>query len=1131
MSRIAAGRAMAIAAAVALVAPIVIAGASLASEVGTGEATRSTFGTSYGILDSTTDSRSILRDLPGGDVDDPGAPWGFPNDNTLGFTTTGAGMDAWWWDYQGPIDIDVNMGKLVKKKDIASEQDYILEMYFDLVGWFWVDGDGVYDPAPGVSPGYGGDDPCPQEPFKLVTVFVNGQEIRTLEGHRTTFCTPGGPEIGRTFEIIPVGNDLPNQVRVPKDVLREGTNTVRLRVEDFVTGPPNNPYHTESNDGFEIYVQAIAIELAAPPLVLSHGWSNEWDPGTGTVPWQPTFKSNIKAEFASHTGQNPWRWASVAGKDGILLNFYDKKQDFRKSARELRTNVQSFHSDLGFSGKGWMHGHSMGGLVSRYYLEVLGGNAKIEKFAQTGTPNLGSWEAHAYTYGYWMNYEAMDEDYTAKWHWTLPGWPVSCCLKVWHGWRDWWNPSIWAYQWYDGPGHGRDHLADFMIKPVGSNPPLAALNMFFPAGGVSYFTVRGDCSIFTSLSCAASGYHWRGDGAVSLDSATMNGAIMHRTIDAFHEDIPAQVHTARWMVRYWGGLDLDSGRPAAAAGAMDASPEFPRALEERELRDVPRTQAGAANLLILPADVVEGPYEHTIPVDASPRATFVVFAVPTEDPLAVSLVAPDGAEHTASAPGAGVEYVEAEGVFLRSYQFTVDAPSAGSWTLRIAPGDVPPAEGIPLYVSAFLPGSPVELAVSTAPRHTPGQDATLVATLTRAGLPLAGASVTATTPTVEGTPTQVTLAETSPGIYTATVPAGAADGTTSWRVRAEGAGFERVAFLDVVVARSTDLRLMGLAGSPAGAWGGDAVALSATIASEGERAVEGGVTVQFFDGDPASGGTLLGSVALDGTLPVGETRTVTLDATAPTHALTLFARVDSIDLELDLSDNEASAAMPFVATPRTTASAAGVPGAPGWWLGPATVTLGPFDGSAPQGPIRYRVDGGAEQVYAAPFVVADDGAHTLTFWSVDALGNVEPQRTLAVGVDLAAPTATLLNPAPGFVHVLDQRVANPLGWTAVAGLVDVQVRATDAGAGVARVSVYLDDDPRAFAIAPTGDVWHVQWDSTASSVGDHRLRWVAQDAAGRTTEGSLLVYVLVARGAQVEHDLNAMRDRLVPGGA
>lgn len=52
----------------------------------------------------------------------------------------------------------------------------------------------------------------------------------------------------------------------------------------------------------------------------------------------------------------------------------------------------------------------------------------------------------------------------------------------------------------------------------------------------------------------------------------------------------------------------------------------------------------------------------------------------------------------------------------------------------------------------------------------------------------------------------------------------------------------------------------------------------------------------------------------------------------------------------------------------------------------------------------YTVDGGAPQIYSAPFTISDNGRHTLNYWSVDAAGNAEAQHSTSVDIDTSAPS-------------------------------------------------------------------------------------------------------------------------------
>lgn len=1073
-------------------------------------------------------------------VDDPGPPYGFPNENTLGWTTKAPGQfDQWVWDTTGTITFDIDIGKLNAKKDIPAEKDYILELYFGIVGWFWYDGDGVFDPVPNQNSNGVGDDPCPKEPMKLFTVHVNDRKIRTVEGENTRPCTPGGGEVSRTFDIVRIGDDRANWVRVPKDAIVEGKNTVKLEIHDFPVGPPDtpsSPYHSESSDGWEVYVDAVALELAAPPLVLSHGWTPDWDPpwvDFGSH-WLPHLKGRILNEMLAHLGQDPWRWAwdtQLGG--GIWMNRYDRKQDFRISAAQLQTTVIGFHSLVGYEGsEGWMQGHSMGGLVSRWYLEIRGGHEKIARFAQTASPNTGSFAADGYTLLHWLDYYAYDGDLTAR----NVRIPPFIGPRNFLGWRNWWDPNIGA-QGINGSGVLRDNRADFELKPESRNPILQELNGAFPAPGVEYFTVRGDYGLWRGV------FRWAvpGDGVVTLASATLDGRIRNfRTVDASHEDVPNTTQAARWLMRYYTDLDLDTGKPKAQGAG--AAAEAPPALAEAPFS--PQDAAGRF-AFIKPEDLVEGPFEAPVVLDGAPHAEVGLLVGLHEGPLELSLRDPDGKVYTEedAALLPWLDFHEDRTFALRSASFGIASPKAGTWTLLVKPNDLPPLEGLPVYLTALLDSTVRLEAGASAARVLPEREVALTATLTDGGAPLLGATVRAH-PAEGGDALAMRDDGASgdgaagDGVYGAVLTAPAQERALGYRVEATGTGsggaFARSANVEVVVAALADIAVAaaGLEGTPAGAWGGEPVTLAATVTSGGEREVRGTIGASFYDGDPGAGGRLLGRTTLKGPVPVGESRVLRLAAVAPAHPMALHVIVDTDDVETDARNNAAGAPMPFVPTPRTAATVSGPAGRGGWFTGPVQVALGPYDGSPPPYvATSLRLDGGAETPYAGPFAVAAEGDHLLEFWSTDAQGRVEPVRAERVRIDMAAPTAALRHPAPRQANALAVAAPNPAGFTAVAGIVDVTVAASDAVSGVARVALAVDGVAVGEAALGSDGAWHFAWDTTKTSLGNHVLQWRAEDAAGHAVAGAQPVYVLASRTVEVDKDPALTRARLTPGGA
>ncbi len=82
----------------------------------------------------------------------------------------------------------------------------------------------------------------------------------------------------------------------------------------------------------------------------------------------------------------------------LILGF-----DYESLGTTIEQNAELFKEKLEAVGIKAGHGktvhlvaHSMGGLISRYYLEQLGGNAVISHFIMVGTPNLGSPLANVY---------------------------------------------------------------------------------------------------------------------------------------------------------------------------------------------------------------------------------------------------------------------------------------------------------------------------------------------------------------------------------------------------------------------------------------------------------------------------------------------------------------------------------------------------------------------------------------------------------------------------------------------------------------------------------------------------------------------------------------------------------------
>ena len=195
--------------------------------------------------------------------------------------------------------------------------------------------------------------------------------------------------------------------------------------------------------------------------------------------------------------------------------------------------------------------------------------------------------------------------------------------------------------------------------------------------------------------------------------------------------------------------------------------------------------------------------------------------------------------------------------------------------------------------------------------------------------------------------------------------------------------------------------------------------------------------------------------------------------------------------------------------PVTTASLSGAKGNTGWYRGAVTVTLSATDPGSPVAATYYIIDGGPQQTYSAPFSIARDGVHQLSFYSVDPAGNQEEAHQLTIRIDATPPTVTVaLKPATL--------------WPPNGKMVKVSVSGTitDATSGVDLTGVSFRVTDEYGSIQPRGPVtlgadgsysFAVSLEASRRGIDlDGRVYTVtmsAQDQAGNTASTSRMVVV------------------------
>jgi len=232
------------------------------------------------------------------------------------------------------------------------------------------------------------------------------------------------------------------------------------------------------------------------------------------------------------------------------------------------------------------------------------------------------------------------------------------------------------------------------------------------------------------------------------------------------------------------------------------------------------------------------------------------------------------------------------------------------------------------------------------------------------------------------------------------------------------------------------------------------------------------------------------AVTGDGTHPVDFWATDVAGNTSNTFTYRIMIRIDAT-------------------APSTQAAAAGTNGDNGWYRGPVQVTLAASDALSGVKGSYFYVDGGATQLYGAPFTVSGDGVRTLRFWSMDQANNAEAQQSLVLRIDNGAPLITVAS-SPSTA----QKNRNPAFF-------NVSGRITDAASGVRAGSTTFSVVDEYGVSQPSGAVT-LKADGTYSftlslpatrnskDADGHRYTITVRgsDAAGNSGSGSIFVTIL-----------------------
>jgi parallel beta-helix repeat protein len=129
-----------------------------------------------------------------------------------------------------------------------------------------------------------------------------------------------------------------------------------------------------------------------------------------------------------------------------------------------------------------------------------------------------------------------------------------------------------------------------------------------------------------------------------------------------------------------------------------------------------------------------------------------------------------------------------------------------------------------------------------------------------------------------------------------------------------------------------------------------------------------------------------------------------------------------------------------IVPPVTTYEFNGVPGYNEWFVSDVTVIFNAVDDSAGVATTKYSLDGGAWTTYTGAFFVTGDAVHTIWYYSVDKVGNMESVKEASLKIDQTAPLMNFTVTKTGLRT-----------WLLAADV-------SDETSGVAKVEFYLDGE-------------------------------------------------------------------------
>ncbi|MBI4021396.1 MAG: alpha/beta fold hydrolase [Candidatus Aenigmarchaeota archaeon] len=655
-----------------------------------------------------------------------------------------------------------------------------------------------------------------QHPYNIYYALLDNGGTVLASGVQLTFNLPGPPPNDAAYPSLAV--DSSGNPRVAWHDRRDW---------DGVGYQPND----------EIYYKRALPPQPQRPVLLVHGLFV--DPVEDPATW--AFMKDRLQDDSFQVFISDY----APGNCGLFTPSGCAAGDIKGYAATLLTEVNAVKQQTG-AAKVDIVAHSMGGLVSRWYLQKLGGSANVQTFITLGTPHDGSEVAY---------YEDL----------LCVLFPLTCSIP-------------WTAVDQMTPG------SSFLDSL--NTAAFPGTDGFYTVAGTAGFT--GPFSQLTSLILPGPD-----DGMVSFASAHHPLAAGTATFPLNHSALP-QSETVYQQVKVLllGLMPPSPPQPLSAATDAEGLPLLQGMLQPG--------QAAIHTLTMLPAQQAW--------IAATGGAV-------------LSLTAPSGTSITPATGDPAVTYVNDS--VSSGYHLT--APEAGNWTVTLDGAGL--AEPLTYAIRAFA-DSDLDFIVSlNTAVASPGQPVLISATL-QAMSPVSG-TVAAVITTPANATVPVSLYDdglhgdglAGDGTFAATFAGTTVPG--SYGVLASSIGQLDQQPYDIekpslfTAEHFPDLAISTVAASDVWPKPQELVFLTTTVTNLGTATAKN-AAIQFFDGQPAAGGTLLGQVTL--TFPPGVPIPVSLPwiATPGMHTIVVLPSPGNAFLDADYGNEQASVVVKVCATTRGT---------------------------------------------------------------------------------------------------------------------------------------------------------------------------------------------------------------------